>query len=223
MFDRKFRVPRRWSNLELRRIAPLPSGKIVNVSAWKDEDKEGGRYRDYFSNATEYWITNFESNARGFQGNLENEIFLDLTQPLDAGLHDAFDVVFNHTVLEHVFDVHAAFANLCRMTQDLAIIVVPFLQEEHGDYGDFWRFTPQAIDRLFRLNGMSTLYLSYNEDRDASIYVFGVASKHSDRWQAIASLSGNRVGYVGDGSAKPGVGIIRNSLLHRLSKRFGSR
>lgn len=219
IMDKKFRRPRAWSNRELRRVCPVFTGKIVNVSGWRDADKEGGRYRDYFSNAEEYWITNYESNARGFQGDLEGEIFLDLTRPLRDELVGKFDVVFNHTVLEHIFDVNMAFANLCRMTKDVAIIVVPFMQEEHGDYGDFWRFTPQALDRLFSLNGMTTLYLSYNEDRNASTYVFGVASKHPNRWPQIASMPSNKINYTQDGSAKPGVGIIRNSFLHRLRKR----
>lgn len=218
--DQKFRVPRIWSNEELRKVAPLVSGKIVNISAWRDEDKEGSHYKDYFSGGTEYWVTNFESSARGFQGNMENEIFVDLTKALDINLVDAFDVAFNHTVLEHVFDVHTAFSNICRMTKDLAIIVVPFMQEEHGDYGDFWRFTPQAMDQLFRLNGMGTVYLSYNEDSNASIYVFCVASKYPERWFQIRSLPGNKIDYSLNGSAKPGVGVIRNSLLRRIGKKI---
>lgn len=220
LVDRKFRKARIWSNKEIRRICSAFGGKIVNVSGWKDADKEGNRYRDYFPYAKEYWITNYESSARGFQGDLENEIFLDLTQPLSNDLVGDFDVVFNHTVMEHIFEINIAFANLCRMTKDIVIVVVPFMQEEHADYGDFWRFTPQALERLFNLNEMSTLYLSYNEDADASIYVFGVASKHPERWSHIVSLPGNKVNYIQDGSPKPGINIIRNSFLYRLLRRF---
>jgi hypothetical protein len=74
--DKKFRVPRVWSNQELKKFAPLFKGSIVNVSAWKDWDKENKRYKDYFSSAAEYWMTNYQGE-RGFQGNFENEYFLD--------------------------------------------------------------------------------------------------------------------------------------------------
>jgi hypothetical protein len=82
LIDRKFRVPRIWSNQELRRFAGQFHGSVANVSAWRDEDKEGARYRDYFKNASEYCITNYKSEARGFQGGMDNEIYLDLTREL---------------------------------------------------------------------------------------------------------------------------------------------
>ena len=47
----------------------------------------------------------------------------------------AFDVAYNHTTLEHIYGVHKAFANICRMTKDVVIIVLPFLQQYHAEYG----------------------------------------------------------------------------------------
>ena len=44
VIERKHRLPRVWSNAELRRLAGLFDGDVVNVSAWRDEDKEGRRY-----------------------------------------------------------------------------------------------------------------------------------------------------------------------------------
>ena len=143
--DRKARVARIWSNEELERFAPHLTGHIVNVSGWNDHDKEKRYYSEYFSNKQSYTITNFDSNARGFQGK-NNEIFLDLTSRLPNELISKFDVVFNHTVLEHIFDIHQAFANLCAMSKDFVILIVPFLQPMHANYGDFWRFTPFACN-----------------------------------------------------------------------------
>jgi hypothetical protein len=214
--DRKFRVPRVWSNRELRRFSAMFEGAVANVSGWRDEDKEGGKYREYFSKASEYWITNYKSEARGFQGGVENELFLDLTQDLPQDLHGRFDVVFNHTVLEHIFDVRVAFANLCRMTKDIAIVVVPFIQEQHGDYGDYWRFTPQAMDLLFVANGMETIYCSVNDARSDSIYVFAIGSKNSDKWGVIRQSAGNLVDQV-HGGLVIGTKIIRNSLSFRVA------
>ena len=180
--DRKFRLPRVWSNRELAKFANLFTGSVVNVSGWKDIDKEGRTYKSYFSQAENYTITNYKSEARGFQG-YENEIFLDLTKPLPEELNGKFEVVFNHTVLEHIFEVQTAFKNLCDMTRDIAIIIVPFLQEMHADYGDYWRFTPQALDKLFSSNNMKMVYCTFNSHTNASVYLFSIATKNEEKWK----------------------------------------
>lgn len=180
--DRKSRIARIWSNNELKKIAPLFSGDVVNVSGWEDRDKEGAVYADYFTQKSSYTITNYESDARGFQGK-ENEIFLDLTQKLPADLVGKFDVVFNHTVLEHVFEVHKAFENLCKMSKDVVIVIVPFLQPMHADYGDFWRFTPTCLQKLFEAQGLSVIYSAFNDPINGSVYVMCVASKQPEKWR----------------------------------------
>ncbi len=182
--DRKSRLARLWSNQELGKLAHHFSGDIVNVSGWKDEDKEGRFYADYFSQKSSYTITNYLSDARGFQGQ-DNEIFLDLTKDLDEGLVGKFDVVYNHTVLEHVFEVDKAFENLCLLSKDTVILVVPFLQPMHADYGDFWRFTPTCLQKLFAKNNMEVLYSSFNDPVNASVYVFCIASKNPEKWRSV--------------------------------------
>ncbi|MEQ9424521.1 MAG: hypothetical protein RJQ09_08900 [Cyclobacteriaceae bacterium] len=182
--DRKFRLARIWSNGELRKFAHLFNGDIANVSGWKDTDKEGSYYRDYFSNAKSYTITNYKSEARGFQG-MEGEIFLDLTEVLPDDLKGKFNVVFNHTVLEHIYEVHLAFRNLCSMSKDIVIIVVPFLQQMHADYGDYWRFTPLTIRRMFSENDFEILYLSFNSEPNASVYIFCIATRNPHLWKSI--------------------------------------
>lgn len=187
-----WRIPRIWSNNELKKFSGHFKGDIINVSGWKDEDKEGSRYRDYFSKASEYWISNFRTDARGFQGNLYNEIFLDLSIPLKEDLREKFDVVFNHTVLEHVFELNTAFKNLCDLSKDIVIIVVPFMQEQHGYYGDYWRFTPQVLDKLFKLNNLETLYINYNNQLESSIYIFAIGTKKKHKWNEIINHSSNK-------------------------------
>jgi hypothetical protein len=177
------RLARRWSNAELRKFAGWFPGDIANVSGWRDEDKAGAHYADYFTQKASYTITNYKPEARGMQG-AANEVFLDLEAPLDRALAGRFDVVFNHTVLEHVYEFQAAFTNLCAMSRDVVIIVVPWLQPYHGDYGDYWRFSPLAVKRMYEANGLAPLYLSFNEDAFASVYVFALGAKHPERWRA---------------------------------------
>lgn len=183
--DRQFRLARVWSNVELRQIASLCSGKIANVSAGDDVDKEGGHYRDYFTSADEYWLTNYaEREYRGFKGR-ELEVALDLTEPLPAEIVGQFDAVFNHTTLEHIFDVVTAFRNLCELSRDLVIVVVPFCQVQHENegYEDFWRFTPTCLRELFRKNDMTVVYESANNDFNAAVYLFVVASRKPEKWK----------------------------------------
>lgn len=185
MIDRKFRLPRCWSNQQLRKMATLFTGDIVNVSAWDDKNKEGGHYRDYFSNASSYSTTNF-SGYRGFQG-LPNEYFLDLTRSTPLGLSRRFDVVFNHTTLEHIFDIRTAFSNICELSRDVVIIVVPFAQEQHEseDWRDYWRFTPTCLRKLHEENGLTVIHEAESPHRDAAVYLMSIASRHPDRWRDI--------------------------------------
>src|SRR5678816_1575831 len=129
--DPVHRVPRLWSNRQLAEIGNLFDGDVVNVSAWQDSDKNGRTYRSYFPRARSYTLTNFEPEKRGYQG-LAGEIFLDLEKPIPTELRQRFDVVYNHTTLEHVYEFRRAFANLCELSRDAVIIVVPWLQTAHS-------------------------------------------------------------------------------------------
>ncbi len=181
--DRKFRLPRIWSNEELRRVAPLFYGSVVTVSAWEDSDKQGGKYRDYFCNAKSYSITNF-GGTRGSSGDT-NEIELDLCQSLPEFLVNKFDTVFNHTTLEHIFDTQKSFKNLCAMTRDCLITVVPFAQVEHktDSFQDYWRFTPDTMHELFNSNGLEVVYESANTHKNSGIYLFHIGTRNPDKWR----------------------------------------
>lgn len=219
------KAPRRWSNEQLRSISAFMEGDVVNVSAWQDSDKEGGRYRDYFPRARSYSTTNYLADRRGFQGT--GDIFLDLedSQSVDATLRGAFDVVFNHTTLEHVYDVHTALDNICALSRDLVIIVAPTMQLVHAvpdpsleapvdeQYSDYWRFTPHLLSRLLRDRGFEPVILASNNQRRSSVYTFCVASRHAGSWSHIAE----QISYI-DGEAPkwvkqpfPGWNVTRKS------------
>ncbi len=213
LIDRKVRLPRLWSNRELRKFANLFTGDIVNVSAWQDKDKEGRLYRDYFSGARSYWITNHADKSKGLQESMSNQIPLDLEEPLADDLKERFEVVFNHTVLEHVFDCNRAFANLCQMSSDVVIVVVPFIQHQHAAYGDYWRFTPECIDRLFNANGMRLTYINFNDGPNQAIYIFAIGSKHPEKWHSIAHHPDNQTPRL---TAKIGYDVVRQGIPFRL-------
>ncbi len=183
--DRQFRVARCWSNEQLRRLAPLFAGEIVNVSAGENIDKEGSTYDTYFTRKTAFYLTNYAPGAfRGFEGR-ENEFLLDLAGEFPDELEQRFDVALNHTVLEHVFDLRTAFRNLCRLSRDVVIVVVPFAQVQHdtAGYEDFWRLCPAGLRHLFDENGLEVIYEACNEDVNAATYLLFVAARHPERWR----------------------------------------
>lgn len=175
---------RSWSNRVLAMYGPLFTGDVVNVSAGMDDDKEGGKYRRYFPGARSYSITNYQ-RLHSSDASM-NERILDLSVP-KAAPEKAYDLVFCHTVLEHVFEMDAALDNLCQMSRDVVVTVVPFLQSMHlltGVFSDYWRFTPTAMARLFSLRGFDTLYCDWNREHPlANVYIMHVASRHPERYR----------------------------------------
>jgi hypothetical protein len=178
--------PRCWSNRELSKYAPLFSGDVVNVSAGMDEDKEGSKYIDYFTRARSYSITNYQPFHS--QDPLGKEWVLDLSKPNTAPEH-AYDVVFTHTVLEHIFELNVALDNICKMSRDIVITVVPFFQSMHilpGVFEDYWRVTPVALERLFTVRGFDTIYCDWNHEHSLSyVYIMHIASKKPDLYKGL--------------------------------------
>ena len=183
----QFRAVREWSNQEIRKIAPFCKGDIVNVSAGDDEDKEGNYYKDYFLNAKSYSMTNW--NAGEFRGykERENEYLLDLTSDLPDSYFCRFDVVLNHTTLEHIFPVQKAFLNLTLITRDLLLLIVPFSQAQHEtiSFKDYWRFTPSCIRELMHVNDLHVIYEAESPYINSSIYLFVVGTKQPEKWKDI--------------------------------------
>jgi len=183
--DRQFRLARLWSNDQLRQIAPIFNGVIVNVSAGENIDKQSSTYDLYFSNKQSFWVTNYAPGTfRGFNAR-ENEYLVDLSQDLPSDFEARFDVAFNHTVLEHIFDVRTAFHNLCRLSKDIVIVVVPFAQVQHEveDFKDYWRFSPAGLRHLFLENGFEVIYEACNNDKNAAVYLFFVGSRRPEYWR----------------------------------------
>ncbi|CAN2048446.1 Methyltransferase type 11 domain-containing protein [Candidatus Magnetomoraceae bacterium gMMP-1] len=190
--NNRYSNPRLWSNDELKKFADLFVGDVINISAGQDKDKENRTYRDYFSKANSYTISNYKRLFNN--SNLYNEIELDLNVPLpiEKDIISRFDVVFSHTVLEHVYDVKIAIKNLCKLSKDIVITIVPYIQSFHheeGIYNDYWRLSPYAISNLFSEHSFKTIYISWNNDPIGNIYIFHIASKCPDRWCNIINMN----------------------------------
>ncbi|MBI3685620.1 hypothetical protein HY250_04405 [Candidatus Azambacteria bacterium] len=179
MLDKQLIYPRFFSNALLRRYAPLFKGSVLNISGWDDRDQESGFYRSYFTHHSAYAVSNARTEKKGFgsmAGSDIREIELDLEKPLPDALKKKFDAVFNHTTLEHVFDVQTAFKNICELSRDAVIIVVPVIQQIHiaPSYGDYWRITTMGIAQLFLQNGFTPLVMKTNDQPFNPVYCFAI-------------------------------------------------
>jgi hypothetical protein len=176
--DPAYRKPRFWSNLVLKTVCTQFSGSGLNCSGWADEDKFGGHYRDYFPNLREYSVSNLGGGSQeGMYSEIADSIDIDLEAELGPELVGRFDVVLSHTVLEHVFDLRAACRNLSALTRDALIVVVPWMQEIHtgeGEYGDYWRFSPAALTKLFEPHGLKACYHIGTDIPGSSCYFISV-------------------------------------------------
>ena len=83
--------PREWSNRELAKVAGQFDGAVINVSGWRDEDQRGGHYRDYFSRASAYAVSNFKG-TKGMEDQSGDAVFIDLEEDLPAELREASSV-----------------------------------------------------------------------------------------------------------------------------------
>lgn len=188
VLNRSLIDPRIFSNTMLRRYATIFTGRMVNVSGWDDRDKEGGYYKNYFKNASEYVITNVANTDKGL-GSVTNsdtkEIELDLNKPIPSFLQRSFDVVLNHTTLEHVPDLKFSFNCLCELSRDVVILVVPVLQNIHitSTFGDYCRPTTLGVAKLFKDNGFELMVLETNDQPFSPIYCFAIGVRDSQKYK----------------------------------------
>jgi hypothetical protein len=198
---------RHWSNDELKYcISYLDNYEsVINISGWKDEDKEGDFYKNYFLNAKIYHISNFPNDhAKGIMD--INDIKIDLSKKIDISLHNKYNIVFNHTVLEHVEDPVFAFSEMSNLTNDLMITVIPWVQQLHfieNQFGDFYRFSPMLMRKLYLDNGFTILYENFMPNFANECYLIYVGTKKINNHKSfpqnlkpISYLNG-KVGHMG--------------------------
>lgn len=76
---------------------------------------------------------------------------------------DRYDAVINHQVLEHVPDPPAAIAEMFRVLKPggKLVISVPHLSRQHELPHDYFRFTPNGLERLLRDAGFDVLSIQH--------------------------------------------------------------
>jgi len=101
----------------------------------------------------------------------------DVVDVTTMGFDAEFDVVVCMYVLEHVFDVPAAAANIHRalVPGGRAVIAVPHVYPYHDEPIDFWRFTEHSLRRL--LSGYADVRISHAGPRRLPKALLAIATK----------------------------------------------
>lgn len=209
--------PRNFSNAMLRTYANTFSGKAINVSGWRDEDGEKGHYKNYFTGVTRYVVSNVGGQGKGFGSATEyEEVELDLLKEVPSNLKGSFDVVFNHTTLEHIYDFQSAFKHLCELSKDTVIIIVPVMQQIHHteDFGDYWRPTTMVIAKLLLDNGFEPLVIRCNDQPFAPIYCFAIGTRNPEKYRTFPKNINFQMGSYNYGSS-----LTQEQIQGILAKR----
>jgi SAM-dependent methyltransferase len=140
------------SNALLREWCADVTGAVLSVGSGGDIDKEGRRYRDYFTKAVTYVTSDIVPGC---------DVNLDLRR-VPLSFTSTFDAIFCSGVLEHVDDVEAAIDGCWRILRPNGVLLVgvPFKQPIHRAPGDFWRFTEfgtRYLLRAFEVQGLKPI------------------------------------------------------------------
>jgi SAM-dependent methyltransferase len=107
-------------------------------------DKEGGCYEDYFPHA-EFFTLDLTPAQH------PRHIVADLMDL--SNVNQKFDLILMMSVLEHVEKPFLAAEKLRNLMTDdgYLYLTLPFFYPVHEGphFGDFWRFTPTAIEQVF--------------------------------------------------------------------------
>ena len=179
--------PRIFSNFMLRKYVDFFEGSVINVSGWDDRDCEGGFYKNYFKKRASYAVSNAPEEDKGF-GSIKTtdteEIEIDLMKPISESYKNKFDIVFNHTTLEHILDAQMAFKNICDLSRDAVIIIVPAIQNIHiKGYGDYWRITTLGVAKMLQKNGFEPLVIKANDQPFAPVYCFAIGVRDIKKYE----------------------------------------
>ena len=113
------------------------SGKVIDIG--------GGKNADYLSFMSRSEDSTFET----FDKKAGNEIDFEVDRlPADD---EAYDTVLFLNVMEHIYNYQHIMSEVLRITKSggTLIGIVPFLMWYHPDPSDYFRYTHEALEKIF--------------------------------------------------------------------------
>ena len=145
-FGRMLTLGRQWCRLDRSKMKTLWSRRgypgiehVADEGAWAD---------DIFKalGADRLEVTDYSP----YEG---ADVIHDLNLPVPSTHHDAYDVVFDGGVLEHVFNYPMAVENCMRMVREGGHVIIASIANNELGHG-FYQFSPELFFRLFsKANG----------------------------------------------------------------------
>ena len=106
------------------------------------------------------------------------------------------------------------------MSKNTIIVVVPFLQQYHADYGDYWRFTPTCLVKLASKNGFNAKFITWNDNFSASTYVVMVAVRDGNKSVSLETHPLNKINMISKLSESGGPGYKALGILAYFIKKI---
>lgn len=142
------------------------AGKILDLGS----SKESASYNRFLQYQTPYEVTRtdfFKSGPGLIQLDLEKPFYLPDT---------SFDAVTCFNVLEHLYNYRNCIAESYRVLKPGGVFVgsTPFLVNYHADPHDYFRYTHEAIEKMFGEAGFATekiISLGFGPFSVAALYI----------------------------------------------------
>ena len=128
--------------------------KVMEVGIAGDE-KPGGNYK-FFGVGNDYKTLDVVAKY-------EPDIVADIC---DTGLEgETWDLIIFSQTIEHIFDFYKAIRESARLLKPSGYLILdcPFVYPYHPeepDFGDYWRISPTAMQKLLNSVGLETVHIS---------------------------------------------------------------
>lgn len=134
-------------NFELKKFKV--GGEILDIGA----GKERSSYFRFLRLASEHKITSID---------ITNERKPDIIADLEKGFpveDNKFDYVMCFNLLEHIYDYQKVVNECFRVLKSGGVLLgaVPFIMHYHADPNDYFRYTHQALEKIFQTAGFSEI------------------------------------------------------------------
>jgi SAM-dependent methyltransferase len=128
-------VTRSFLNLRLRQDSLL--GKVIDIGGGKNAD-----YIDFMHRCKETTFETFDIKAGA-------EIDFEKDQLPSA--NGMYDTVLFLNVMEHIYNYRHIMSEVIRITKPGGKVIgfVPFLMWYHPDHSDYFRYTDEALEKIF--------------------------------------------------------------------------